>query len=255
MVSIFTIVKFTNVNVLKTKGYFMNRLALFLGLFLLYSNISYAESQNANQVVGSLPYSNQWEYEKADSYIFLVYDPQSFSSANIKHGDFNVSLSSTKTSLYGLNYYTRLTSLLSSGATELKQKDLALWLRFSLEFSNPGTTLSSDTAPLSSASDTGQLFMARAGAGPMLTWDLNSFIKPFLGVELWGYAYRHSASINSVDFSGQGMMLEPLLGIESRILAPVHAMAQLGFNRALSSSSSSILTNSTSVSFGLGAMF
>jgi len=226
----------------------MKRITVVLGLFLLVAQSSFAENQSENQVVGSLPYSNQWEYEKPDSYLFLVYDPQSLSSATIVHGAYNISTDS-KASLYGVNYFTKLGSLLPPA-----QKELALWLRLSLEFSSPSTGISSDT-PLSTASSTGQIFLGRVGAGPMLTWDLTSFLKPFVGTELWGYAYRHTASINSADFTGQGLMIEPMLGVETRIIEPVHAMAQVGYNQSLLHSSSGIIGNGASVSFGLGAMF
>ena len=225
----------------------MKRITIVLGVFFLFTQICFAE----NQVVGALPYSNQWEYEKPDSYLFLVYDPQSFSSMTIAHGDYKISFGS-KSSFYGINYFTKLGSLLAPA-----KKDLAVWLRTSLEFSTPSTGISpgADAAPLSSASSTGQMFMGRIGAGPMLTWDLNSFLKPFAGAELWGYAYRHTASINSADFTGEGLMLEPMIGIESRIIDPVHAMVQVGYNQSILNSSSSILGNGTSLSFGLGAMF
>lgn len=223
-------------------------------IFLLFFTLASASPAAEKQVVGSLPYSNQWEFEKSDSYIFLVYDPQTFSTTSIRHGDFNVGLGNSKTALYGLNYYTKLTTLASTGQSHL-EKELAAWLRFSLELANPSTSLDSDTAPISSASNTGQLFMGRVGAGSIITWSLTSFLRPFIGAELWGYAYRHSASINAVDFSGQGFMIEPLVGAETRIIEPIHAVAQVGFNRMLSSSHQSILGSSTSVSLGIGAMF
>ena len=228
----------------------MKRITVVLGLLLLIAQNSFAESQSTNQVVGALPYSNQWEYEKPDSYLFLVYEPQAFSATNIVHGDYNISLAS-KASLYGINYFTKLNSLLPPA-----KKELALWLRLSLEFSTPSTGIAPEAgAPLSSASNSGQIFLGRVGAGPMLTWDLTSFLKPFMGTELWGYAYRHTAAINSADFTGQGLMLEPMLGVETRIIEPVHAMVQVGYNQSLLHSSSAIIGNSAEVSFGLGAMF
>jgi len=241
----FTIVKLTFVNDL-AEGAIMKRIILNIGLLLFLTQTTFAE----NQVVGTLPYSNQWEYEKADSYLFLVYDPQSFSSTNIRHGDYNISLLSSKTAFYGINYFTKLSSLLPP-----EKKELAIYLKFSLEFSTPSTGISSDTTALSSASNTGQLFLGRVGAGPTLSWDLSPFLKPFVGAEFWGYAYRHTASINSADFTGSGLMVEPMVGLEAKIIDPVHAMAQLGFNHSLVSSESTLLGNSTAVSLGLGAMF
>ena len=227
---------------------------VFLGLasHLASAETSESEPQSPGNVVGSLPYSNQWEYEKTDSMLFVTYDSQTLVSSQFSKNNFNAKFPSTSVGLYGLNYLIRMSDVMSA---QEGHKNLSLWLKSSLGFAAPSSSISSADTPLSSASNTGQLFLGKLGTGPMLSWDLNTFIRPFIAAEFSFYTYRHTAGISTIDFSGQGVLFEPMVGVESKLIDPVHIIAQVGYTRALSRGDSSLLTDGTSVALGLGVMF
>ena len=231
------------------------KVILTVFLFLLISfpiQVCQSSSLDQNQIIGSLPYSNQWKYEKADSFLFFITETESIRQTEFNKDVFQAKLNSDRLNLFGLYYLTRIGNF---WASETSTKDLSFWLRFTLEFAAPSTQITAQNTDLSSASSSGQFFLGRMGIGPEISWSLSPYFKPFAATEVWGYTYRHSASITAIDFSGQGFMLEPMIGFQSQLFQPLSATAKIGFPQKLNSNSSTLISSSTSLSLGMGVMF
>jgi len=213
-------------------------------VFFLNCQHSYADSQ----VSKIQNYSEDWAQEASpSSYLFFVYDHSALTNTHFDDAHYHVVINSSVSSLFGVNYFARLTS-----APDAKANSFNLWLHTSVEAGSLGTSLIQNDSISNVSAINGQLLTGRLGAGPMLSYDLNSYIRPFIATEIWGYAYRTS-NADVVDFSGQGFILEPMVGIESKVFSSIHAMLQLGYNHSLTNSLGSLFNNNTSVSFGLGA--
>ncbi len=223
------------------RGEFLKTLMRILLLFCSLAQVTYADSQF------SQPLTDQWNSDTDPaSYLFMVADTEKFSPNGFQDGNYHITVNNARSSLYGLNYFGRLTSEDSTRA-----KNIDLWLKTSFEFSSIETTFAPSDPQSNLETVSGQVLTGRLGAGPVLTYDLNSYLKPFIGAEVWAFAYRTS-NPQAVEFIGQGFMLEPMIGINSKIYGSLRGVLQLGYNHVLTSQGE-LFSDGTSLTFGLGA--
>src|ERR1700679_1560824 len=65
------------------------------------------DSDDSVRIIGNLPYSNQWTFERASSFLYMNYDQSTLASQAIHSGHYESDYSASKVSLISLDYFSK----------------------------------------------------------------------------------------------------------------------------------------------------
>lgn len=207
-----------------------------------------------HRLVGSIPYSNQWTFEELRSFLYIAYNRQPQSSAQLAIGPYLSTFGSNDITYPSVDYFIRVTRL---GDPELSRfwGDLGLWTRYSLGLTVRRGHLASDAIGVSSTAETSYLAQGFGRFGPVLQFEGNTWIMPYVGAQFFFSGYRHTSTVSGAEAQGGGVGYELIGGLHFPVLFG-HRLSAYGEARSTHPvSGKNLVANGFGFDTGLGLTF
>jgi hypothetical protein len=234
----------------------MNKLAKNLVILSLTSSaFAVTQPKLETQVVGELPYSNQWKFDTRDSYLYLSLSNLNLTSGDIDLTKYNSHFSSNSMRVYSIDYFKQIYRF-AKVDSQSKWKDFSIWGRYSIGVSSTNGSLSGKGFTINSSVESSNLMTGILHFGPQITYERISWMQPYIGFELSPYFYRHSASLSAAESQGGGILFGPVLGSHFPLFFD-HTLSLVGEVRENMTTNNQDNTFATGLTFlsGLGLVF
>lgn len=217
--------------------------------------IESTKTTESTTLIGHLPYSNQWLFDRTSAYLYLSQSAVRLTGSQLKFNHFTVDYSDSKMNYYSLDYFTRLLDLANVEGTSFF-RHFGVWSEYSIGFGSRRGQLFDNTFQTSLNSESSDLTMILGKLGLELVYDQVSWFKPYVGISSSWYQYRHNSSLNSAEDQGSGGFYGPVLGAHMPLRFLGKASVYLESQKATAvGGNKSIVSDSTNTNFGLGLLF
>jgi hypothetical protein len=204
------------------------------------------------EVVGALPYSNQWISEQTNSYLYVTYNSSQMSNSTMTVGQYVADFGSSGYSFPSLDLFTHFTSL-AGPESRSPLRDFSLWGRYTLGFADRDGSLSSNLTPIDSNVENDSLLIFYARVGLLLGYDHLTWIRPYAGIEVDPYFFRNTSGISGAEQQGGNFNYGPTIGAHFPVFFSGRGSVLAEYHRAIPlSGSGQIYTNSNNYTAGMG---
>lgn len=181
------------------------------------NSIGNRDSDDSVRVIGNLPYTNQWVYERSSSYLYLNFDSATLASRNINVSHFQTQFPSNRFNLLSLDFHSRLFSLAEPLGTSFFRR-FSFWGRYKLGFGLVDGALFDITQGTSMPADRSSLLVLQGGVGLEFAYDWSDWVQPYIGLNFKPYYYRNTSSMSSAEAEGNNSVYGPSVGVHLPVL-------------------------------------
>jgi hypothetical protein len=219
------------------------------------SSVGTRESDDSVRVIGNLPYSNQWVFERPSNYLYLNYDGNTLASNNINVSHFQTQYSSTQINLLSLDFFSRLFTIADPLGDSFFRR-FSFWGRYKVGFGMINGSLVDTTEGDALPAEKNSLLVLQGAVALNFAYDWSDWVQPYIGFNFKPYYYRNTSSMSSAESEGNSSVYGPSVGVHLPVLfshkgslfAEVHKdMAMQG--------SGQIFANEVAGDFGVGLTF
>ncbi|MBI3556868.1 MAG: hypothetical protein HY074_11445 [Deltaproteobacteria bacterium] len=208
-----------------------------------------------NQVVGQLPYSNQWVFDQRQSYLYLSYNHGQMAAPIFHTGSFDSNFNNQNFDYPSLDYFVNLFSFANSESKSFFGR-LSLWTRYGFGVGMRRGELLSGDFTVENSAESSYLTALVFRLGPQLTFDLADWIQPYAGLEFSPFVFRHSSSLSGAESQGAGTLFGPVAGVHLPLFFSHRASIYGEMRRTLVlSDDKHVFGSSTTFGAGLGMVF
>jgi hypothetical protein len=219
------------------------------------SSVGTRDSDDSVRVIGNLPYSNQWVFERASNYLYFNFDSSTLASQNIKVSHFQTQFTSTRFNLLSLDFHSRLFTLADPLGSSFFRR-FSFWGRYKVGFGMIDGTLVDTTEGTPLPAEKNSLLVLQGGVALDFAYDWSDWVQPYVGFNFKPYYFRNTSSMSSAESEGNNSVYGPSVGVHLPVLfshkgslfAEVH-------EDLVTSGSSQIFTNEIAGDFGVGLTF
>ena len=213
------------------------------------------ETAPRNQVVGSLPYSNQWVYDQRQSYLYLTFNHGALANSLFLTQHFSSDFGNKNFDYPSIDYFVSMFNFAGAESTSVLRK-FSLWTRYGIGFGTRRGELQSPDFTVASSSESAYLTALTFKVGPLISIDLGDWIQPYAGVEFSPFFFRHSSSLDGAESQGAGVLYGPVAGLHFPIFFSHRASLYTEVRRNIVlSDDKNVFGSSTTMGAGLGMVF
>jgi hypothetical protein len=221
--------------------------------FPVYAASPVPEMRNNNAF--GLPYSNQWVYERAGSFLYLSRQSETLATSTMTIGAYRSDFGSAQFSYPAVDFFGRILSLASPESDSIG-RDFSIWGRYSLGFANRSAPLSNTQTGIDSNLERSSLLIFSSRISAVLAYDHWTWFKPYFGFEANPYYFRNTATLSGAEKQGENWTYGPVLGAHIPLLFENRASLLAEFRSSKApDSSGQIMGNDTHFAFGAGLSF
>lgn len=214
-----------------------------------------ASTTTPSEVVGSLPYTNQWISEKTASYLYLSYNSSQMSSRNVTVGQYVSDFGSAGYAFPTIDFFTNFVSLAGPESRSLA-RDFSFWGRYSLGFADRSGQLSATQTPINGSVENVSLLVFSARVGALLGYERWNWFRPYAGLEIDPYFFRNTSGISGAEQQGENFSYGPVVGAHFPVLLSGHASLLAEFRRTIAASGSGqLFSSANNYTAGMGLTF
>jgi hypothetical protein len=149
------------------------------------SGIGTREADDSVRVIGNLPYTNQWTFERPSNYLYISYEQLPMASQAVHVSHFETDYSTHNIGIIALDYFSKITPFADAlGTSPLRR--FGLWGRYKIGFGTQSGTVVDDST--------------------------NS-IQHYVGFNFIPYYFRNTSSTTGAESEGQGSLYGPAIGV------------------------------------------
>ena len=214
-----------------------------------------ASSASPTEVVGSLPYSNQWISERIDSIIYVTYNSARLGSRTMTVGQYVSDFGGAGLAFPALDFFSHLVSF-AGPESRSPARDFSLWGRLSFGLAARNGRLSATESPIDSTVESNSLMIFTARVGALLGYDHLNWVKPYAGMEIDPYYFRDTADISAAEQQGEQFCYGPVIGAHFPVLFSGRASLLAEYHRSMpASGTGQIFGTSNNYTAGMGLTF
>jgi hypothetical protein len=212
-------------------------------------------SETRNESAFGLPYSNQWVYERAGSFLYLSYQSETLATPTMAIGSYRSDFGSAQFSYPAVDFFGHILSLAPPESDSIR-RDFSIWGRYSLGFANRTASLNNTQTEIDSNLERSSLLIFSSRVSALLSFDHWTWLKPYFGIEANPYYFRNTATLSGAEKQGENWTYGPVLGAHIPILFENRGslMAEWRSSKA-PDGSGQILGSGTHFAFGAGLSF
>jgi hypothetical protein len=209
-----------------------------------------------NKIVGSLPYSNQWFYDQRQSILYVSFNHARMGDGMIRSGEFTGDYGGSDLNFPSIDYFVTVLQFSGRDGSNGFWRRLSLGMRYGLGVGLKKGALTNSDFSINAASESVYLSAGMARLGPVLAYDLASWLQPYVGVEIAPFVFRQSSSMSVAETQGAGALFGTVAGLHLPAFfsqrASIYAEVR---NSKVLSDEKQVFGSSTSVTGGVGMVF
>jgi hypothetical protein len=171
----------------------------------------FLNTNDSGALVGSLPSSNQWLYDRPSSFIYLGFDNLVLKSPSLQIDHFTSNLGSPHFNFFSLASFMRLFSLAPPENNSIFGQ-FSFWGQFSVGLGSRDGSLYDNSMGTALPAESSNVLALFGSVGVQFVYDYLNFFKPYVGMSTTWYGYRHSSSMSGAVSQGGGDYYGPTLG-------------------------------------------
>jgi hypothetical protein len=227
----------------------------FAGSGSTTNSVGSRDSDDSVRVIGNLPYSNQWVYERSSSYLYFNLDSATLVSQNINVSHFQTQYSSTRFNLLSLDFHSRLFSLADPLGSSFFRR-FSFWGRYKLGLGMIDGALMDMTQGTLLPAEKNSLLVLQGALALDFAYDWSDWIQPYIGFNFKPYYYRNTSSMSSAEKEGNSSIYGPSVGVHLPVLFSHKGSLFAELHEDLvTQGSGQIFTNEVAGDFGVGLTF
>jgi hypothetical protein len=215
-----------------------------------------AEVSDGNKIVGSLPYSNQWFYDQRQSILYISLNHARMGDGMIRSGDFTGDYGGSDLNFPSIDYFVTVVQFSGRDGSNGFWRRLSLGMRYGLGVGLKKGALTNSDFSINAASESVYLSAGMARLGPVLAYDLTSWLQPYVGLEIAPFVFRQSSSMSGAETQGAGALFGTVAGLHLPAFFSQRASIYGEFrNSKVLSDEKQVFGSSMSVTGGVGMVF
>lgn len=219
------------------------------------NSVGTRDSDDSVRVIGNLPYSNQWVYERPSNYLYLNFDSSTLASQNINVSHFQTHFNSTRFNLLSLDFQSRLFTIADPLGNSFFRR-FSFWGRYKLGFGTIDGILVDLTEGTPLPAEKNSLLVLQGAVALDFAYDWSDWVQPYIGFNFKPYYYRNTSSMSSAESEGNSSVYGPSVGVNLPILFSHKGSLFAELHEDLvASGSNQIFTNELAGDFGVGLTF
>jgi len=218
------------------------------------SSIGNRDSDDSVRVIGNLPYSNQWVYERSSSFLYLNYDSETLASGTINVSHFQTQYSSPRFNLLSLDFFSRILTLADPLGSSFLRK-FSFWGRYKVGFGIAEGSLVDLTGAINLPAEKSSLLVLEGGVALTLVYDWSEWVQPFIGVNFKPYYFRNTSSMTTAETEGSANLYGPSIGVHLPVLFSHKGSLFAELHQDIPATSDQIFTKELAGDFGAGITF
>jgi hypothetical protein len=208
-----------------------------------------------SEVVGSLPYTNQWISEKTNAYLYVTYNSSQMGTNTITVGQYTANFGNAGYSFPGIDFFSHLTAL-AGPESKSPLRDFSLWGRYSLGFANRDAQLSAAVTPIDGSVEKDSLLIFSARIGLLAGYERLNWFRPYAGIEVDPYFFRNTSGISGAEEQGGNFNFGPVIGAHFPVFFSGKGSILAEYRRVIPlTGSGQIYSSSNNYTAGMGLTF
>jgi len=213
------------------------------------------EADDSVRIIGNLPYSNQWTFERATNFLYLNYDQETLASQALHASHYESDYSANKISLISLDYFSKLFDLGNPLGNSFLRR-FAFWGRYKMGFGILSGSVVDDSTSSILPAEKSSLLLLMGQVELNFAYDWSEWVQPYFGFSYKPYYYRNTSSMSSAELEGNSSVYGPSIGVHLPILFSHRGslFAELHQDMA-NSGTSQLFATQLGADFGVGLVF
>jgi len=213
------------------------------------------EADDTVRIIGTLPYSNQWTFERPSNYLYFNYDQQTLSSQAIHVSHFDSKYNSNKMNIFSLDYFSKLFDLADPLGDSFFRR-FALWGRYKVGFGMQSGAVIDDNTSTTLPAEKSSLLVLIGQVQLNFAYNWSEWVQPYIGFDYKPYYFRNTSSMSSAESEGSSAMYGPALGVQLPILFSHRGSLLAEVHKDIvTASSNQIFAGQIGGDFGVGLSF
>jgi hypothetical protein len=203
------------------------------------TSIGTRDADDSVRVIGNLPYSNQWTFERPSNYLYLSYETLPMATQSIHVSHFETDYTAQNIGIIGLDYFSKITSFADPLGDSVFRR-FGFWGRYKIGFGTQSGKVIDDSTSTVLTAEKSSLLIFEGQLELDIAYDWLNWFQPYIGYNFKPYYFRNTSSMSSAESEGQGNLYGPSLGFhlpvlfshKGSIFAEIHqSMAMSGANQ------------------------
>jgi hypothetical protein len=176
------------------------------------SGIGTREADDSVRVIGNLPYTNQWTFERPSNYLYISYEQLPMASQAVHVSHFETDYSTHNIGIIALDYFSKITPFADAlGTSPLRR--FGLWGRYKIGFGTQSGTVVDDSTNSILIGEKSSLIILEGELELQVAYDWLDWIQPYVGFNFIPYYFRNTSSTTGAESEGQGSLYGPAIGV------------------------------------------
>ncbi len=212
------------------------------------------DADESVRVIGNLPYSNQWTFERPSNYLYLSFEQVTMASPSIKVSHFE-NIYSANLGVLSVDYFSRLFGLADPTSNSFFKR-FGFWGRYRVGVGVAQGSLADEDTNTVLPTEKSSLFVLEGALQANFSYDWSEWVQPYIGFGFKPYYYRNGSSMGGAESEGESFSYGPAIGVHLPVLFS-HRGSIFGevHNDIAPSGSNQIFGSYAGVDFGLGVVF
>jgi len=213
------------------------------------------EADDSVRVIGTLPYSNQWTFERPSNYLYINLEQATLASQAIVSSTYESDYSSNKINLISLDYFSKLFDLANPLGDSFFRR-FAFWGRYRVGFGLLSGTVMDDSTSTVLPAEKSSLLVLMGQVELNFAYNWSEWVQPYIGFSYKPYYFRNTSSTSSAELEGNNSLYGPSLGVHLPIFFSHKGSILMEVHQDMApSSSNQIFATRLGADFGVGLVF